>query len=161
MAVQLATMPTLKLAKLTPSQPGIYDRIKCLEQVPAQVIVGRLSDLPDGILLKIFGCLLDRETTCRVLQRPLLEYCSLALTCRSLYPAAISLLYLKYYHCWDDYTSTKFILRLIARPDLAALVKETKETGRSLQGYIPWDFNHRNQSIQASEIISTKVKSLG
>jgi len=100
-----------------------------------------ISGLPAEILLRIFGFIPPSEgrpfhhrfnplATWGVPRRAATrDYLSLALTCRAFTPAATSLLYQKYDHNWDHKTSTPFIERLIAKPELAALVKDVKEVG--------------------------------
>jgi hypothetical protein len=96
-----------------------------------------IDDLPDEILLSIFGFITPTDKRIDHQADPLAtwgpektttrDYLSLALTCRKLRPAAITMLYRNYDHNFDHKTPTPLIKRLIAKPELAAMAKDVKE----------------------------------
>lgn len=128
----------------------------------------RIGALPDEILLRILECLPNVDsprsnfTVMRQLRRPILDYASIALTCRSLNRAATTMMYRNYNHCYDHDPSTRFIRSLITNPALGPLVKEMKEVGhdgynvtRSFEPMKP-----RARSSQTTQMICSKIETL-
>ncbi|KAH6878556.1 hypothetical protein BKA58DRAFT_97731 [Alternaria rosae] len=96
------------------------------------------------------------------LRRPILDYASIALTCRSLNRAATTMMYRDYNHCYDHNPSTRFISSLITNPALGSLVKEMKEVGH--EGYnvtrSSYLMKPRARSFQSIQMIYSKIETL-
>lgn len=96
------------------------------------------------------------------LRRPILDYASIALTCRSLNRAATTMVYRDYNHCYDHDPSTRFISSLITNPALGSLVKEMKEVGH--EGYnvtrSSYSIKPRARSFQSIQMICSKIETL-
>jgi hypothetical protein len=117
--------------------------------------------LPDEILLRIFGFIIPTDKRIDHKADPLAtwgpektttrDYLSLALTCRKLRPAATTMLYCNYDHNFE---------RLIAKPELAAMVKDIKEVCSLTGIWRPKNIEPRNRSSGSIQAMCSAISNL-